>query len=218
MKENEGNVKEIQEPLFGIDALPPRSKKLRFANDKKSKNWKVTAILNPRYTENVSSRNAVAFLVKNRTKISNIVKKLDKIFPMLDKDRFIKRVRIKQGSEQAISIIIQIFEKDGSLSVEEFTNQNQIKLKELGLDIDGCRIFATNVPASAPKTRAQFDQAKSIWPCHFHQDKLLESIIEGTKEDIWGTYSLTQHISHMEHTLANCSQSDNATTIVDPKT
>ena len=217
MNENEDMAKEIPEPILCSDTSP-RSKKMRLANDERIKTWNVSAILNPKYTENVYSKNAVAFLVKDRTKISTIVKKLDKHFPILDKERFIKRVRIKQGSEQHIFILISIFEKDDGASVEKFTYQNQDKLKDLELDIDGCEIFATNVPASAPKTRTQFEKAKAIWPCHFHQDKTLESIINCTKEDIWGTYSLAQHISHMKHTLANCNPSDNATTIVDPKT
>ena len=219
MKENESNQIEKSINTTFDDELSPSSKRSRLAINTNNEMWKIMAILNPKYLSDISSRNAVAFIVKDRTKISNIVKKLDNTFALSEKDRFIKRVRIGEGKERDISILIHIFEKnDIDDSVQAFTERNQQKLNDLGPLINECEIISIYVPSSAPRTRKQFEKAKSIWPCHFHQDKSLEALINGTKEDIWGGRSLQQHIAHMKHTLDNSIESGNATTIVDPKT
>ena len=199
--------------------LSPRSKKSRLSSSEKSATWKIISVVNPKYTENAYSRNAAAFIVKDRTKISSIVKKLDNIFAFPDKDRFIKRVRIKEGSERDISILIHIFEQKEEIhSLNAFTEKYQEKLNELRPISDECDIFITSVPGSAPRTRLQFEQARAIWPCHFHQDKILESIVNCTKDDIWGRPSMQKHIANMNHTLINSIATNNTTTIVDPQT
>ena len=219
MKENESNQIEKSINTTFDDELYPSSKRSRLAIDTKNETWKIMAILNPKYLNDIYSRHAVAFIVKDRTKISNIVKKLDNTFPLSEKDRFIKRVRIGEGKERDISILIHIFEKnDIDDSVQAFTERNKQKLNDLGSLINECEMISIYVPSSAPRTRKQFEKAKSIWPCHFHQDKSLEALINGTKEDIWGSRSLQQHVAHMKHTLDNSIESGNATTIVDPKT
>ena len=219
MTENEDiHLNECNDNLADSE-LSPRSKKSRLSRCEKSDTWKIISVVNPKYTENAYSRNAAAFRVKDRTKISSIVKKLDNIFAFPDKDRFIKRVRIKEGSERDISILIHIFEQKKEIhSLNAFTEKYQEKLNELRPISDGCDIFITSVPGSAPRTRSQFEQARAIWPCHFHQDKILESIINCTKDDIWGRPSMQKHIANMKHTLINSIETNNATTIVDPKT
>ena len=218
MKENESNQIEKSINTTFDDELYPSSKRSRLAIDTKNETWKIMAILNPKYLNDIYSRHAVAFIVKDRTKISNIVKKLDNTFPLSEKDRFIKRVRIGEGKERDISILIHIEKNDIDNSVKAFTERNQQKLNDLGPLINECEIISIYVPSSAPRTRKQFEKAKLIWPCHFHQDKSLEALINGTKEDIWGSRSLQQHVAHMKHTLDNSIESGNATTIVDPKT
>ena len=218
MKENESNQIEKSINTTFDDELYPSSKRSRLAIDTKNETWKIMAILNPKYLNDIYSRHAVAFIVKDRTKISNIVKKLDNTFPLSEKDRFIKRVRIGEGKERDISILIHIEKNDIDNSVKAFTERNQQKLNDLGPLINECEIISIYVPSSAPRTRKQYEKAKLIWPCHFHQDKYLEALINGTKEDIWGSRSLQQHVAHMKHTLDNSIESGNATTIVDPKT
>ncbi len=78
-------------------------------------------------------------------------------------------------------------------------------------------IFTTVVPSESPKTREQFKTAKDIWPCHFHENKRLESTLNATREDIWSPNSLKNHVSHMQYTLDTCSISRNAAVIVDPE-
>ena len=191
-------------------------KRLRLNDDGSSSNcWKVNALLSPEYTESVSSRNAIAFSLKEKNKISVIVKKLDTYFALQEKDRFIKRVRIKKGSE--ISILVHIFDKEeDGCTISAFKAANQIQIYELENDINGCEMFSAQVPSCAPKTRIQFEIAKSIWPCHFHEDKILESKINATKVDIWGSKYLDNHIRFMQITISSCRKSENAATVVDP--
>ena len=122
--------------------LSPRSKKSRLSRCEKSATWKIASVVNPKYTENAHSRNAAAFRVKDQTMISSIVKNLDNIFAFPDKDRFIKRVRIKEGSESDIFILIHIFEQKEEIhSLNAFNEKYQDKLNELRPISDGCDIF-----------------------------------------------------------------------------
>ena len=192
------------------------SKRFRLNNDEEHADWKINAILAPDCMATTTSRKAIGLSVKDKKKISTIVKRLDKFFPLQEKDRFIKRVNVKDGS--VISILIYICKSENDGSIEEFRTQNQVQLNGIGNDIiNVCDIFCTNVPSCAPKTRSQFEMAKTIWPCHFHEDKALESIINSTREDIWGDKSIAKHISKMQSTIDNCSQTQNAATVVNPE-
>merc|ERR1712080_353558 len=98
------------------------------------------------------------------------------------------RVCIKEDG--AISILVHIFETEKDLcTVEEFKNKNQHQLNNFAEEIIQYSFFTTTVPSETPKTRAQFETAKKIWPCHFHENKRLESTLNATREDIWGIAS-----------------------------
>ena len=192
------------------------SKRLRIGTHNPG-HWKISAILDKQYMELVTSRNAIAISLKDKRNISSIVTKLDKYFALAEKDRFIKRVRIKEGSE--ISILVHIFETEKEVcTVGEFRTNNQDQLNNIGQEIIKCDIFPTEVPAESPKTRAQFEAAKHIWPCHFHENKILESTLNATRQDVWGIDSLNSHIGYMQHAINSCGKSENAAVIVDPKT
>ena len=198
------------------DDEPLPSKRTRIATDNSSL-WKITADVDHQYRDNVASRNAIAISLKDKKKISDIVKKLDKHFAFEEKDRFIKRVRIKEDG--GIWILVHIFEtKNDNCTVEGFRTKYQDQLNNLETEINKCDVFTTAVPSKNPKTREQFKAAKDIWPCHFHENKRLESTLNATREDIWGTDSLKSHVLHMQHTLNSCIKSGNAAVVVDPKT
>ena len=178
--------------------------------------WKIQAILDTKYYEGVSPRKAIAFSVKEKKSISSIVTNLDKIFPLEEKDRFIKRVRIKGANEIFILVYILSVEADSSTATD-FRIKNKEKLEMLGREVNDCDIFITHVPSSAPRTRSQFENAKILWPCHFHEDKILESIFQRTKTDIWGLKFIEQHARYMQASIDSCSQQENAATVVNSK-
>ena len=178
--------------------------------------WKIQAILDPKYYECVSPRKAIAFSVKEKKSISSVVTNLDKIFPLEEKDRFIKRVRIKGANEIFILVYILSAEAD-SFTATDFRIRNKEKLEMIGREVKDCDIFITHVPSSAPRTRSQFDNAKILWPCHFHEDKILESILQRKKIDIWGLEFIEQHARYMQTSIDSCSQEENAATVVNSK-
>ena len=216
MLNNEITNAELNPYSRSYDEEPVPSKRSRIAKNNSSQ-WKITAVIDHQYRENITSRNAIAISLKDKRKISDIVKKLDKYFALEEKDRFIKRVSIKADS--VIWILVHIFETEYDVCTsEEFRNKYQDQLKSLETEINEYGVFTTTVPSETPKTREQFRTAKDIWPCHFHENKRLESTLNATREDIWSTHSLNSHICHMQYTLDSCIKSRNAAVVVDPKT
>ena len=190
------------------------SKRLR-TNDDKPVSWKIDAVLGSEYMNGISFRKAFALSVKEKRTISSIVKALDKIFPLKEEDRFLKRVNIT--NDNSISILIHILSsKSDNSSVEDFKSKNKTQLIEIMKRSDS-DIFPTNVPSCAPKTRAQFEMAKLMWPCHFHEDKSLEAIINSTRQDIWGEHFMQTHIRNMQITINTCILTHNIAIVVNPK-
>lgn len=61
-------------------------------------------------------------------------------------------------------------------------DQCVLELKSKGFEFDGLlgQPMIIPVPASKPITCGQNQRAKELWPCNFHPDKRLESILSGT--------------------------------------
>ena len=63
------------------------SKRFRLNNDEEHADWKINAVLAPDCMATTTSRKAIGLSVKDKKKISTIVKRLDKFFPLRDLTR-----------------------------------------------------------------------------------------------------------------------------------
>jgi tRNA-specific adenosine deaminase 3 len=74
-----------------------------------------------------------------------------------------------------------------NLASEEDTPEMCVqKLKDRGLDTAGlsCEPKRLQVPAVAPKTRRQYQEAVKLWPCNFHENKYLGKVLSDKLFDV----------------------------------
>ena len=69
-----------------------------------------------------------------------------------------------------------------------------------GLNVTGlsCSPQKMLVPAIAPRTRRQFQEATKSWPCNFHEDKYLEKMLRG---ELFTAMELLMHQNYMSRCL-----------------
>lgn len=62
-------------------------------------------------------------------------------------------------------------------------------------------LISIEIPSRPPLTRQEFSKARAFWPCHFHEDKRLESVLNRTLKDVWGDLCMEIHCQNMVETL-----------------
>ena len=131
------------------------------------KNWQLKPIVDDELTsQNVEVTAVYVDNISEPKNTSRLIQDLNSVCPMPSLQH-LKRVS-KSG-------VILNFTSDVS---PEMCIQN---LKERGLNVTGlsCEPKEMLVPAVAPKTRRQFEEATKSWPCNFHEDKYLEKMLGG---------------------------------------
>ncbi len=133
--------------------------------------WKIEAILGEDILrQELPLMKALVAKIKEKKTISPLVQTLAKHLPLNSQHLFLKRVNA------GASVIICI---EDTASSEDELRQNLgeavwNQLIQVGLVVP---LLQSEIPAIAPQTRAQFENAKTYWPCHFHEDKRLEAIL-----------------------------------------
>ncbi len=150
-----------------------RMKRLKLDNE-----WRIEAVLNDDVASpKVPLSKALVVIVEDKKTISTLVKILGKHLPMQPHHLFLKRVN---GGRDDARIIVAIEDSETASALTEASLQQNLgedawqELLKEGIHIP---LLQTEVPASAPLTRAQFKYARSFWPCHFHEDKRLEALL-----------------------------------------
>lgn len=117
-------------------------------------------------TESVDTVNVFVDTIVDRTSISNIVKSLAEL-SVIASLTHLKRVRNRT---------IILMTANG-----RSPDQCVAELRSRGFDFDGLsgRPEVVPVPRTMPKTCAQNRRARELWPCNFHPDKRLESMLAG---------------------------------------
>lgn len=117
-------------------------------------------------TENIDTVNVFVDTITDRTRTSKIVKDLAEYSPITSLNH-LKRIK----NQSAILMLAE------GLNLEQCV----IELKKKGFDFDGLlgQPKIVPVPKLMPKTCNQNQQARKLWPCNFHPDKRLESILAG---------------------------------------
>lgn len=95
-------------------------------------------------------------------------------------------------------------------------DQCVLELKNKGFDFIGLsgQPEIIPVPKSMPKTIAQNQRARDLWPCNFHPDKRLESILAG---EFFNQLQLATINGYMSTALECASVSGVGAVVVDPQ-
>ena len=155
---------------------------------KKSKlDWNIEAVLDPEVTsDTLPVVKAFIAKVEDKKNISKVVQLLAQKWPLPKDLLFLKRVKADKTSAFVI------------ISVEKIDN-----LEIPGLTQD---LLTTELPSRPPRTRKQFEFAKNLWPCHFHEDKRTEAILHKSLPEIWGQNFFQLHCQNIEKVLKGQKQ------------
>lgn len=167
--------------------------------------WRLKPVLSDDLLADIPLVSAWVDKIKNKKCISRIISQLNKTCPVLSLQH-LKRVR---GDE--ILIDLAVCGEDGKkesflqkfAAMEEFT---------LGLSLDP---YMLQVPATQPRTVAQFKSCNLIWPCNFHLNKNMEDTLSGEK---FSEENLRRIESWMRKALEICNHSGVCCVVVDPDT
>jgi len=181
------------------------------------KPWKLRAVLGDAANLPVPLVPALAAQISDKKLTSKLIKKLNEVLP-LPSLQHLKRVKsVKDGTETRIYLLL--WSIDDHCDIDDTLVSN--KLTEAGIDVAAfSRVFrCENVAKFAPLTRTQFEelksQAASYWPCNFHEDKYLESLVTST-HDLWAPDNRQIQAEHMQRALL--AGPEGGGVVVDPST
>ncbi|XP_026811183.1 probable inactive tRNA-specific adenosine deaminase-like protein 3 [Rhopalosiphum maidis] len=150
-------------------------------------------------TDNIITVNVFVDTIINRTSISKIVKSLGQL-SVINSLTHLKRV----NNQTIILMLVNDLNSDQCVA----------ELKNRGFDFDGLsgRPKIVPVPAYMPKTCSQNLQARKLWPCNFHPDKRLESILCGKFFNQLQLATIDQYM----RTALSCAAGGVGAVVVDP--
>ena len=152
--------------------------------------WEIKAILHPDLeTEELPLIQAWLAVIDNKKNISKAVLWLSQNFPLPQSFLFLKRVQPFKDENKA-HIIVAVDQRP--------LNYDPPDEGMLGLSRE---LISIEIPSRPPLTRQEFSKARAFWPCHFHEDKRLESVLNRTLKDVWGDLCMEIHCQNMVETL-----------------
>lgn len=168
----------------------PALKKLKLESS-----WNLKAVLDKAITCDIPKVQVVKAQVSNIKQTSALVKKLNEVLP-LPTLQHTKRVKSVKIDNKPVIHILLCLAKDCD------TDKICHRLTDLGVDTDSLtgEFTLTSVAVSAPLTRTQFNKLKEdedYWPCNFHEDKYLESLVTQT-HDLWSSARREKQQGFME--------------------
>jgi tRNA-specific adenosine deaminase 3 len=146
--------------------------------------------------------------ITDKKQTSDIIRLLNRCFP-LSEYTHLKRVR---GGQQLRVLVCELESES-----REHVELSSTRVRELGVAGLG-QTSVVLVPKWKPLTRKQYDTVSTLWPTHFHEDKVLEKNLQG---DIFSSLELLQIRKFMQIAFDENSNSENAqvssaVVIVDP--
>jgi len=163
-------------------------------------NWTLRPVLPENITtDSIVTVNVFVDTIINRTSTSKIVKDLGQL-SVINSLTHLKRVK----NQTIILMLANDLDPDNCVA----------ELKSKGFNFAGLsgRPEIIPVPAYMPKTCSQNLQARKLWPCNFHPDKRLESILCG---DFFNQLELATIDGYMRTALAIATGGVGAV-VVDP--
>ena len=164
--------------------------------------WEIKAILHPDLeSEELPLVQAWMAVIDNKKNISKAVLWLSQNFPLPQSFLFLKRVQPFKDANKA-HIIVAVDQRPLNYNPPP-SSDNDGHEKSCTTSIFGLsrELISIEIPSRAPLTRQEFSKARDFWPCHFHEDKRLESVLNRTLKDIWGDRCMEIHCQNMVETL-----------------
>lgn len=194
----------MQPPVIPPNSLPqttesgvveePLSKKSRIDD-----RWTLKAVLADVATYSLPTVAVVSAEVADPKQTSSLVRKLNEMLP-LPSLQHVKRVKsVKDCDNTRIFILICLSSDFDSIgSVDQHLTDIGISKSTLAKELK-----QVEVAALPPTTRKQFDRLRSApdyWPCNFHEDKYIESLVNQTHE-LWSVESRLRQETHMRRAI-----------------
>ncbi|XP_052767346.1 probable inactive tRNA-specific adenosine deaminase-like protein 3 [Mya arenaria] len=129
----------------------------------------IQPVLEEKYLSPVRTVNFFVGLVKEKKKISEVLRFLSETYP-LEKFPHIKRIKSSKESSSVHVLLCETSVIDRA-HLEETLAPVSAHLGPVG---------ALKVPVTAPLTRSQFQDCVALWPVNFHENKLITKLLNGT--------------------------------------
>ncbi|KYN04172.1 PREDICTED: probable inactive tRNA-specific adenosine deaminase-like protein 3 [Cyphomyrmex costatus] len=154
----------------------PKSVKAR-KTETATRSWTAKPILSSDFTEAPPLQEVYVGVLKQRKDTSTAIKSISTILPGF---AHLKRCSNGKLLLAPLHSDKSSCEKYHDISVGE--NELKTQLKERGFDLSLLKekFQITKVPAKAPRTKMQANEASKIWPVNFHPDQTVESLIDGS--------------------------------------
>jgi len=151
-------------------------------------------------TNSIDTVNVFVDTIIDRKFTSNIIKCLAELSPITS------LTHLKRVKNQTIILM---------LADDIKPDQCAAALESKGFDFAGLsgQPHIISVPASMPKTCSQNQRAQELWPCNFHPDKRLESILSG---EFFDQLQLNAIDSHMRAALDCANKGGVGAIVVNP--
>jgi tRNA-specific adenosine deaminase 3 len=164
--------------------------------------WTLRPVLPENITTNsIDTVNVFVDTITDRKLISNIIKRVQLIYPN-------SLTHLKLVKNQTIILMLA-----NNMSPDQCINTLQV----MKFDFSGLsgqpKVVA--VPKSIPRTCNQNEQAQKLWPCKFHPDKRLESILSGKMFNLLQLATIERHMK-MALECTKRSNSGVGAVMVDP--
>lgn len=164
--------------------------------------WTLRPILSENVTKiHIDTVDVFVDTIVDQKLTSKIVKSLAELSPITS------LTHLKRVKNQTIILM---------LAADNSPDKCAVELKTKGFNFDGLsgRPKIVSVPASMPKTCSQNLESRKLWPCNFHPDKRLESILTG---EFFDQLQLAVIEGHMR-TALECAKSTGGVgaVVVDP--
>jgi tRNA-specific adenosine deaminase 3 len=174
---------------------------------------RLKAVLAEEVTRKVGAATvAIVGRLDDKKRLSQVLGKLSSQFPLGEKFQFLKRVKVNEGETL---VLVCLWNNDEN--VEEVTSWAEKHPDVQALFDEPLR--RANVPAGPPLTRAQYEGARRLWPCRFHEDHALEAVLAQRSADPWGPSALDRHLTHVkaaEHLAAKAGKGGRGAVLAGP--
>ena len=207
-------ISQSQKIIYGVYQLPvfPQIYFTGMTKRMKPDEWRIRPVLPDISIRDPDLRPVVVGTISEKRFISKVMSVLSKHLPLDKEFQHLKRVNNTGAKSDRALILISVSEDLDQVMeslnpyVEELTGSGlEFPLKKMELYCD------------PPLSRHQFDKIRSVWPCHFHEDRNLESLLNRTRPDVWSEKMFQRHVDKIQRLLLKiCDDTKSVALVVDP--
>ncbi|KAK9397936.1 putative inactive tRNA-specific adenosine deaminase-like 3 [Crotalus adamanteus] len=158
--------------------MEPDSKRRKTVEPNGASSWEVQPVLSEQESQGIRLMPVYAAPVLDKKETCRLAKEISAVYPLSDYPH-LKRIRacLSAGNSHPLEMILCLAglngEQAGLRSLAELFPSGQVDFCGLG------KPFLVHVPACAPLTRPQYEEAVSHWPVSFHENKRISQALKG---------------------------------------